>query len=236
MKITESSIKQFRKNLLVWGKKHFQKFPWRKSHCPYKILVSEFMLHRTRAKQVVPVYIEFINQYPSLAAFNNSDFEEIKKLLNPLGLNWRIENMIGALREISKTHDEVPADYEQLKSIYGIGQYIAGATVCFSSNSNVALIDTNTLRVIGRFWGKDFNERTRKLKKTREFVGKVTHSHDPRNLYFSIIDLSHKICHINNPECSTCPLKDIRCKYFMDNSNRDLYHLRKTVENNYETE
>ena len=43
-----------RDNVLQWGKTNMRDFPWRKTKDPYKILISELMLHRTRAEQVEP--------------------------------------------------------------------------------------------------------------------------------------------------------------------------------------
>lgn len=212
--LSNKNIEIFQNALLSWGKVNFQDFPWRATGDPYRILVSEFMLHRTRASQVKPVYEEFIDNYPSLNEFLRAEDIEIRKKLETLGLSWRTENLIRALREFQIKYQAVPNDYQQLKSIHGIGQYIAGATVCFSSNTNSSLVDTNTLRVIGRFWGFDFNEGNRKKKETREKIAKVTFSKYPRNLYYAIIDLAHMICKVTDPDCHQCPLISEECMYF----------------------
>ena len=133
---TEKNISDFQRELMKWGNKNFQKFPWRDIDDPYKILVSEFMLHRTRALQVEPVYSTFIEDYPSLELFSQAKPQDIKEELSTLGLSWRIDNLINALREIHNKYDSVPSNYDILISFHGIGQYIAGATVCFSSNQN----------------------------------------------------------------------------------------------------
>lgn len=36
--------KWFRRQLLIWGKQHRRKFPWRNTKDAYAILVAEFML------------------------------------------------------------------------------------------------------------------------------------------------------------------------------------------------
>ena len=41
-------------------------FPWRHKISPYRIMIAEFMLQRTRAEQVEPVYKQFIKRYPSV--------------------------------------------------------------------------------------------------------------------------------------------------------------------------
>ena len=64
MKPVESE--EIQKSLLRWGGAHFRDYPWRHTREPYRIMIAEFMLHRTRADQVVPVYIEFIGKYPDV--------------------------------------------------------------------------------------------------------------------------------------------------------------------------
>lgn len=213
---SKNEIEKFQEYLLSWAKDNFHEFPWRDTDDPYRILVSEFMLHRTRAQQVVPIYKKFVSRYPALKYVSAADQDELKSLLEPLGLNWRIENMINALKKISKKYNEVPLDFKSLKSIHGIGQYIAGATVCFSKNAHVPLIDTNILRVIGRYWGREFNENTRKRKDTREFISTVTSTDNPSKLYYAIIDHAHSVCLPRNPECEKCPLSKSGCVYYRD--------------------
>lgn len=209
-------IKKFHENLLSLADDNFHEFPWRQTDDPYKILVSEFMLHRTRAQQVVPIYSKFVSRYPALKDVSTAEQDELKTLLEPLGLNWRIKNMINALKIISENYNEVPLDFESLKSIHGIGQYIAGATVCFSKNVHIPLIDTNILRVIGRYWGREFNENTRRRKDTREFISTVTSTDNPSKLYYAVIDHAHTVCLPRNPECEKCPLSNSGCVYYRD--------------------
>lgn len=68
IKANAHSIEIFslRQSLIKWGKKNFRVFPWRMTRDPYKILISEVMLHRTQAKQVVFVYEQFIQAYPDI--------------------------------------------------------------------------------------------------------------------------------------------------------------------------
>jgi len=217
MEISDSEISTFQDALLNWAEDNTQQFPWRNTGDPYRILVSEFMLHRTRAKQVLPIYSEFINRFPTLDEFICSDKQDAIEILEPLGLNWRINNLINALIQINKLYGVVPTDFDKLINIQGIGQYIAGSTVCFAKNENQSLIDTNTLRVIGRYWGLIFAEKERKKKRTKKIVSTVTHSDQPKNIYYAIIDLAHKICFVKSPDCSICPLGIIDCKFKSSN-------------------
>ncbi|MEM9923533.1 MAG: hypothetical protein AAF915_07265 [Cyanobacteria bacterium P01_D01_bin.50] len=44
MNLSKVKRKWFRRQLLIWGKQHRRKFPWRNTKDAYAILVAEFML------------------------------------------------------------------------------------------------------------------------------------------------------------------------------------------------
>lgn len=217
--ITELSIPDNRKTVLIqsslmtWGQKHTRSFPWRYSNDPYKILISEFMLHRTQALQVVPVFDKFLQVYPSLLSLAQSDPDEVRQLLYPLGLGWRIDGMISAIFTLWTTYGEIPMDYDKLISIRGIGQYIAGATLCFSTDRPFTLIDTNVVRVVGRVLGLDLTGEARRRQSVISAIASIVPTDRPRDFYYALIDLAHLICHPRNPDCQNCPLSEIPCEY-----------------------
>ena len=129
--------------------------------------------------------------------------------LQPLGLRWRIERMISALHEIRIRFGEVPQNYDELVYIAGIGPYIAGATVCFSSNQAQVLIDTNVVRVIGRIFGLSLHGEARRRKDVFQTIDAVVDRNSPRDFYYAIIDLAHTICHSKVPNCYLCPMRII---------------------------
>ena len=59
-------------SLITWWKAHGRSFPWRLATNPFHILMAEMMLRRTQARQVVPVYARFVEQYPDAQALANA--------------------------------------------------------------------------------------------------------------------------------------------------------------------
>ena len=211
--INEIIITHFRKRILSWGKENIRDFLWRYQQDPYRVLVSEFMLHRTQSRQVIPIYVAFLEKYPDLDAACAAGDQELRDILEPLGLNWRITGMINALRVIREKFGNVPADVELLMEIPGIGDYIAGATVCFTQNLPVALIDTNIVRVIGRVFGLSLIGEARRRKEMMVAIKQACDLADPRNYHYAMIDLAHMICVNRVPLCEICPLADLPCEY-----------------------
>jgi A/G-specific adenine glycosylase len=171
------------------------------------------MLHRTQAKQVVPVYAEFVRRYPTLRAFIGGNRRAARRLLNRLGLAWRADGMIEALAMLSRQSDSVPTDYDALIATAGIGPYIAGATVAFSENRSIALVDSNTVRVVGRVFGLDLRGEARRRREVTECLRAVVHPSRPREYHYALIDLAHEICRPKSPLCGVCPLLSLPCEY-----------------------
>ena len=204
-----------------WGRGNIRSYPWRYHQEPYPVLISEFMLHRTQTRQVLPVYEKFILRFPTLADYASAGRWEAESILISLGLNWRIAGMLNALDEIWRDYGEVPTDYDKLIAVGGIGQYIAGATICFTLNRPITIVDSNIVRVIGRVYDLDLRGEARRKKSVITAIRKSVDPVNPRDFYYSIIDLAHLFCRPINPVCWECPLRNIPCGYADKNTQGD---------------
>jgi A/G-specific adenine glycosylase len=111
----------------------------------------------------------------------------------------------------------IPLDLVKLQSVEGIGPYIAGATICFATNTPVTLIDTNSVRVVGRVWGLNLGGEARRRKSVVDMIAAACDPQDPRNYYYALIDLAHTVCYPKTPDCKVCPLLTLPCNFGKDN-------------------
>jgi len=79
-------VGKLRNDLLNWWESAKRRFPWRETRDPYRILVAEVLLHRTRADQVVPLYELFLECFPNVQALAKSTPDELLKLFHSAGL------------------------------------------------------------------------------------------------------------------------------------------------------
>jgi A/G-specific adenine glycosylase len=198
----------FRKTLIAWGQEQFRSFPWRLTGDPYRILMAEVMLHRTQAPQVAPVYERFIERYPDVPSLAQATREELHDVLYSLGLRWRIDlihEMAGQMME--RFGGQVPREKADLLSLPGVSEYIAGAARCFAWNLPEPLIDTNTVRVVGRLFGLEIKDSSRRNRRFRELIGALVDPDKPRAYNYSLLDLAEEICMKKRPpECARCPV------------------------------
>lgn len=208
MRLPDSSLVSLRKALLEWGQKNCRSFPWRLTKDPYRILVAEVMLHRTQARQVIPIYEKFIRRYPNIHALHQSSPQELYTLLRPLGLRWRnrlIRRMTKDL--VRKFAGQVPRDKDALKRLPGVSDYIAGAVRCFAWDEPEILLDTNTVRVASRLFGVPSRDSSRRSKTFRDLLGKLLDRDHPRAFNLALLDLAQVICTAGrSPATSVCPL------------------------------
>lgn len=203
----------FQTNLVVWGKSNFRPFPWRLTYDPYTILMAEIMLHRTQVTQVVPVFQSFVEHYPDLTALIEASSEDLNVSLSSLGLHWRIDLIFLMVRQIEERFNlQIPQKKADLLSLPGVSDYIASAVRCFAWNIPEPLIDTNTIRVIGRIFDLETKDSSRRNSKFQRLIADLLDPKNPREYNYALLDLAHLICLKKQvPHCQDCPVLSYCC-------------------------
>jgi A/G-specific adenine glycosylase len=149
MKLSATKINSFQEIVLGYYKKHARTtLPWRTNTSDYYVAVSEIMLQQTQVDRVIPFFNNWINQFPDWQALAGSSQVTVLKHWKGLGYNsraLRLQKLAQAV--VSKHGGKLPADYETLKKLPGIGPYTAGAIMAFVYNKPVVMIETNIRRV-----------------------------------------------------------------------------------------
>jgi len=206
----------FQNQLLSWYKSEQRKFPWRETSEPYKVLIAEKLLQQTKArKQVVDTYLELINVYPSPEALAQADLDALYKLVEPLGLRYRANELIAMAAEIvERHHGVVPSDFKDLLRLSGVGQYCARAVICFAYKQPIAIVDTNVARWLHRLCGttEPLPANPARKKYLYDLVTDVLPEDSVQDFNFAILDLCALVCRSSTPKCHDCPLQKY-CSY-----------------------
>lgn len=200
-------LKYFQKAITKWGKYNYSNFPWRKTQNKWHALVAEIMLQRTKAEQVLPAYQAFCKKYKS-----PSDYLKVKKpdVFSTLGLTWR-ENELKKLAEIL-AQNPIPENKSELQQLPGVGDYIASAYLSLHAGTRAHIIDSNVVRLYGRFFGFETDGETRRKKWFIGLAEKLTPQKRFREYNYGLIDFTREICR-TKPPCDTCILRK-RCEYY----------------------
>jgi A/G-specific adenine glycosylase len=177
--------------------------------------MAEMMLRKTTATLVASVYSDFIRQYSSVFQLADAPLEDVRALLKPLGIAGRARLMVDAAEAIVLRYDgEVPADADELRSLPGVGTYTARAVQCFAFGKEVALVDTNVIRILRRALGI---HGRRARAHTDPDVWAAADSLLPlrgvREYNLGLLDLGAMTCTANSPACQECPLSTMCVTY-----------------------
>ncbi|MGP6240077.1 DNA glycosylase [Cuniculiplasma sp. SKW4] len=202
-------MSEFAQRIVGWWRERGRRFPWRETADPYRIFVAEVMLHRTRAENVVSVYMTFLERFPNVASLASARPEEVMTVMAPLGLRWRSRMMIEAARMVmEKFGGTLPGDKETLMKLPGSGEYISSAVAIFSSGEPLPLLDTNIIRVVSRYLCLSRSDGSRRSRQYRDAVTELLDSENVSAFYYACIDLAALICKASKPECQVCPVMD----------------------------
>jgi len=198
----------FRKKLVAWGKEHLRPYPWRLIDDPYRILIAELMLHRTGARQVSKVYEVFISRYQDIFSLAQASEQELETSLYSLGLRWRTSLIRRlAINIIERFEGRVPEKKEELVSLPGVSDYIASAVRCFAWNLPEALVDTNTVRVVGRLCNLTTRDSSRRNSQFRHLIAELVDPAEARVYNYALLDLADTICTKRRPpDHGLCPV------------------------------
>ena len=232
------------KKILKWYDISKRSLPWRKKASlrkkQYFTLVSEFMLQQTQVATVIPFFNRFIKSLPSLKKLAYVEEKKLIKLWEGLGYYSRARNLKKTARSIINNFDgKIPKNFDQLKSLPGIGNYTASAIMAIAFNKPFIPLDGNIERVLKRYLylKKDSEIKKDNLLKKKSVLGISSRSSDYAQ---ALMELGALICKPNNPLCVQCPISK-NCKSYKKKDfklaksikrNKDKYFILKVYKKN----
>ncbi len=194
--------------LLAWFQGHARVLPWREEPTPYRVWVSEIMLQQTRVEAVKPYFERFTAALPTIQDLAECEEEKLLKLWEGLGYYNRVRNMqIAAKVVMEKYGGELPADYQQLLKLKGIGHYTAGAIASIAYQISVPAVDGNVLRVIARVTADDSDIMKQSVRtKVENELQKIIPKDHASAFNQALMELGATVCLPNGaPKCEECP-------------------------------
>ena len=195
--------------LLEWFYRNQRILPFRTDPSPYHVWLSEIMLQQTRVSAALPYYERFLAALPDIPALAACEEEKLHKLWEGLGYYSRVRNLQKAARIVCEEYGgELPADYDALRALPGIGDYTAGAIASISFGLAVPAVDGNVLRVFSRLYNDPGVITEPGVKKT--FTARVMEHQPPEkagDYNQALMELGALVCLPNGaPLCGQCPL------------------------------
>src|SRR5437016_9752485 len=93
-----------RGRLLAWYDANRRDLPWRRTRNPYRILVAEVLLQRTRVASSVPYYERFLARFPTVRDLAAAPLDDVLAAWEGLGFYRRAERLRAAAQAHVNRH------------------------------------------------------------------------------------------------------------------------------------
>jgi len=192
--------------VLDWFDQNKRDLPWR-STTPWGVMVSEFMLQQTPVNRVVPIWNQWMANWPSALDLSLAKKSEVITAWGRLGYPRRALRLYESAGIIVQDfNNQVPRAIEDLRALPGVGEYTAAAISAFAFDEPALVLDVNIRRLFARV------------------IDGVEHptpspSQIERRLRYELIpaegakwaaatmEFGALVCTSKNPVCGACPLR-----------------------------
>jgi A/G-specific adenine glycosylase len=196
--------------VLEWYAGHARDLPWRGPGTPpWGVLVSEIMLQQTPVARVLPVYLDWLQRWPTPAALAADPPGEAVRAWGRLGYPRRALRLHEAARVIVDRHaGEVPTSYDDLLALPGVGSYTAAAVASFAFGARHAVLDTNVRRVLARaVTGRAMPAPSLTAGERRIAEDLLPEAPEVAAVWaVAVMELGALVCTAQAPRCSACPV------------------------------
>lgn len=184
---TPATVRRFQNDVYSYYREYGRDLPWRVTHDPYYILVSEIMLQQTQVQRVLEKYEQFTRIFPNFPSLAKAPLRKILREWQGMGYNRRAI----ALKQIAQKvvevfHGNLPASVETLMTFPGVGRATASAISVFAFQQPAVFIETNIRRVFIHCF---FHDRIDVMDaEILTLVERTLDTSNPREWYYALMD------------------------------------------------
>lgn len=195
-----------------WFRRTARPLPWRNEHTSaWGVLLSEVMAQQTPVARVAPIWLEWIDRWPSPADLANASPADVVRAWGRLGYPRRALNLhAAAVRIRDEFGGEVPDEVDALESLPGIGSYTARAVAAFAFGQRVPVVDTNIRRVLSRAVLGIAEPAPPRVRADMDLMESVLPTSIPESVAVNagVMELGAVVCTARNPNCDECPVSE----------------------------
>lgn len=216
---------KFQENILGWYHQNQRVLPWRVvgrgKTDPYKVWMSEIMLQQTTVPAVIPYFLKFIEQWPTVVDLANADDADVMAAWAGLGYYARARNLLKCARVVARElNGKFPKDLDGLLELPGVGPYTAAAIMAIAYGQPATVVDGNIERITSRIFAiEEAYPEGKKIvhQNAHRLFDKIDawEQQDIKAYPQALMDIGAGICTPKNPSCGLCPVQRF-CKAFAE--------------------
>ena len=170
--------------VLDWWTAHARPLPWRATRDVYAVWVSEVMSAQTTVTRAAAAWVRWMERWPTVEALAAASLADVLREWQGLGYPRRGRDLHRSARMVAASGWP-----EDLRTLPGVGPYVAAAVRCFAHEEPILPKDVNVRRVLDRRFGGD-----------------VDISADPWRAGQALMEFGQRIC-TARPRCDECPVR-----------------------------
>lgn len=199
--------------LAQWFLAAARPLPWRSpDRTAWGVLVSEVMSQQTPVARVAPIWLEWMDRWPTPLDFAQAPTADVLRAWGSLGYPRRALRLQECARAVADRHDgEVPDDEAALLALPGVGPYTAAAVMAFAFGRRTVVLDTNIRRVLARAVGGEALPAPSLTAAERSRAAALVPPDDAGAAAWaaSSMELGAVVCTARAPRCGDCPVADL---------------------------
>lgn len=198
--------------LVKWYLENQRDLPFRQNTEPYRVWISEIMAQQTQIDTLIPYYLKWMDQFPSIQEVATAQPERLLKAWEGLGYYSRVRNIQKAAQQIQEAHQGTfPHQLIDIQKLSGIGPYTASAIASICFDEKTAAIDGNVKRVMSRLFCLNNLDKTFTVQ-IQQTIEQWMNDVRPNHLTQGLMELGALVC-TKQAKCQVCPLKENCCAY-----------------------
>lgn len=172
---------------------------------PFRLLVMAILSAQCTDKRVNLVAPALFDRFPDASAMAQAEKEDIEPYIKSCGLYKTKAKNLHATAQIlvSRFEGKVPADFDALLSLPGIGRKVANLLMGDLFGTPGIVADTHCIRIANRWGLCDSKDPYRVEMQLDKLIPKEKQS----DFCHRIVWFGRDCCSAPNPNCAACPLK-----------------------------
>ncbi|MBL8892270.1 MAG: A/G-specific adenine glycosylase [Planctomycetaceae bacterium] len=227
--------RQLRQRVLRWFAEHRRDLPWRSTHDPYAIWISEVMLQQTQVQTVLDYWPRFMRRFPTVESLATAPLDDVLRIWEGLGYYRRARQLHAAAQVVMARHSgRFPTTFAEVLALPGVGRYTAGAVLSISQQQAWPILEGNTQRLYSRLLGLRSDPTTGTNQKILwQFAEHVLPRCRVGEFNQGLMEIGGQVCKVKQPNCGSCPLKK-NCATF-ENGWQDVIPAEKVRKTKWES-
>ncbi|MBQ1374406.1 MAG: endonuclease III [Aeriscardovia sp.] len=177
----------------------------------FELLVCTVLSAQTTDKRVNLVSPALFSAFPGPKEMAKAPLEEIEKIIKPLGMYKSKALSIKTLSsQLKETGWQVPGSMQELTRLRGVGRKTANVVLAEGFSIPGFPVDTHVICVTSRLrWHSQWNNPHPDPAVIERELCAIFPPKSWGVLSCTLIEFGREICHAKNPDCASCPLKDL---------------------------